>query len=45
MGKLELGQVFIGEINVDKIGDKNVCKLFDVSLVYMRSIGLIRDIV
>ena len=35
MGELELGQVFIGEINVDKIGDKNVCKLFDVSLVYM----------
>lgn len=34
MGELELGQVFIEEINVDKIGDKNMCKLFDVSLVY-----------
>lgn len=45
MRELGLGQVFIGKINVDKIGDKNVCKLFYVSLVYMRSIGWMGDIV
>lgn len=45
MRKLKLEQVFIGEINVDKIGEKNVCKLFDISLVYMRSIGCMEDIV
>lgn len=45
MGELGLGQVFIGEFDVDKIGDKNVCKLFYVSLVYMRSIGWMGDIV
>lgn len=35
MGELELEQVFIGEINVDNFGDKNLCKLFYVGLVYM----------
>jgi hypothetical protein len=45
MRKLELGQVFIGKINVDKIGDKNVCKLFKTSLVYTRLVKCIEYVV
>ena len=44
MGEWGLGQVFIGEINVDKIGDKNACKLFYESLVYKNRLNEIKYI-